>query len=155
MTKRQHTFPLIRIIRCTHVIWYLREIVSATSTHSRPTTHRQLTFYQSLPLHQTCYCSRSPQPRYPNHLPSAFIALILCISGAVTRLPPTRPIRNLAKPEIRAGIIMFVFIYIGLFLLHHDHGERLRQIPRGERRMFRRHRTSLPFLAVRHPVQAS
>lgn len=79
----------------------------------------------------------------------AFIALILCISGGSDETSTNPSNQKSGKAEIRAGIIMFVFIYIGLFLLTMITARDFGKIPGGERRMFVAIVLSLPFLAVR------
>lgn len=82
------------------------------------------------------------------YLPAA-IALILCISGGSDEASTNPSDQKSGKTEIRVGIIMFIFIYIGLFLLTMITARDFNKIPGGERRMFVAIVLSLPFLAVR------
>ena len=81
-------------------------------------------------------------------LPAA-VALIICIVGGSDLTDTSVSEQSTGKKLIKAGLIIFLIIYICLFLLTAKSATQIRSLPAGEKRVLLALIVALPLLGVR------
>lgn len=79
----------------------------------------------------------------------AAIALIICIVGGSDLTDSSISEQSTGKKLIKAGLIIFLIIYICLFLLIAKSASQINGLPSGEKRVLSALIVALPFLGVR------